>query len=324
MRKMFIMAAFMIVATTLLAVSPAFAAEKFPAKPIKLVITHGAGGSIDLPSRGLAQYMQKYLGVAIICDNMEGAGGRRAMEYVFNQAKPDGYTIVASGFPSRLIGELIYDPKYKMKDFVHLGSWVGGDYRSIIVRADSPFKNFQDIVAESKKRKLTVAGGGGLGSTGHLQVIYLKEKVKLNIELVPFDGDAEVNSAVLGRHVDFGILPLSSSIRAAQEGIIHILAVHSPKRLKELPNVPTMKELGHEGVVIPFGVGGYAPPKTPADRAKVLSDAIAKAVVDPDFLKWAQKSSILLEPLGPEEFLKVTLEDYENISKVLPMLKSKK
>lgn len=311
-----------VIASILFVVSVTSAAEKFPSKPIKMVISHGAGGSVDLPSRAVSQYLQKYLGVAVVCENMEGAGGRRAMEYVFNDAKPDGYTVVASAFPSRLIGELLYGSKYRMKDFVHLGSWVGGDYRGITVRADSPFKSFGDIVAEAKKRKLSVAGGGGLGSTSQLQIIYLTEKIKLNIQLVPYESDAEVHTAVLGKHVDFGVGPLSGLIRIAQSGQTRLLAIHAPKRVKEIPNVPTMKELGYEGVVIPYGVGGWAPPKTPQDRAKVLSDAIAKATVDPDFIKWAQKSSVFLEPLGPEEFLKVTLEDYESIGKVLPMLKA--
>jgi hypothetical protein len=86
-----------------------------------MIITHGAGGSVDIPSRGIAQYMPKYLGVPVICENTEGAGGRRAMEFVFNQAKPDGYTMVASAFPSRLIGASLYDSKYKTIEFVHLG-----------------------------------------------------------------------------------------------------------------------------------------------------------------------------------------------------------
>lgn len=76
-----------ILAISLFATSTS-AQEKFPTKPIKMIITHGVGGSVDIPSRGISPYMQKYLGVPVVCENMEGAAGRRAMEYVFNQAKP--------------------------------------------------------------------------------------------------------------------------------------------------------------------------------------------------------------------------------------------
>ncbi len=301
----------------------AAADEKFPSRPIKMVVTHAAGGSVDLPARAMAQYMQKYLKVSVQCDNMLGGGGRKAMEYVF-AAKPDGYTIVASAFPSRLIGELVYESKYKMKEYVHLGSWVGGDYRTIFVARDSAFKDFKQVIDESKKRKINVGGGGGLGSTSQLQIVYLKELVKLNLNFVPFDSDAEVTAAVLGKHVDIGTGPLSGAIRNYKSGEIRILAVHAPKRIKEIPEIPTMKELGFDGVVIPYGVGAWAPPRTPKDRVKILSDAIMTSCKDPEFIKWAEKSSTMLEPLGPEEFYKITLEDYKSIEKVLPLLKKEK
>ena len=300
------------------------AQEKFPGKPVRMVITHAAGGSVDLPGRAMALYMQKYLKVPVMCENMLGGGGRKAMEYVFGDAKADGYTIVASAFPSRLIGEMVYESKYKMKEFIHLGSWVGGDYRTIFVAKNSPFKDFNQVMEESKKRKINVGGGGGLGSTSQLQIVYLKEVVKLNLNFVPFDSDAEVAAAVLGKHLDIGTGPLSGAIRVYKSGDTRILAVHSPKRIKEIPEIPTMKELGFDGVVIPYGVGAWAPPKTPKDRAKILSDAIMTASKDPEFIKWAEKSSTMLDPMGPEEFYKVTLEDYRNIEKVLPLLMKEK
>lgn len=315
---------FLIIVLMLIYITDASSQEKFPAKPIKLIITHGVGGSVDIPSRGISPYLQKYLGVPVVCENMEGAGGRRAMEYVFNQAKPDGYTIVTSGFPARLIGELLYNPKYKMREFTHLGSWIGGDYRTIFVAKDSPLKSFKDIVEESKKRKLTLAGGGGLGSNSELQFVYLKEIVKLNLDFVPYNSDAEVVAAALGKHVDLGGAPLVNAIRISRAGEIRILAVHSPKRIKEISEIPTMKELGYEGVEIPYGVGAYAPPTISKDRAKILSSAIIKAANDADFVKWAEKSSLLLEPLGADDFYKVTLEGYQNITRILPLLKKSK
>ena len=301
----------------------ASAEEKFPSRPIRMVITHAAGGSVDLPGRAMAQYMQKYLKVPVQCENMLGGGGRKAMEYVF-AAKPDGYTIVTSAFPSRLIGELVYKSKYKMKEYVHLGSWVGGDYRTVFVAKDSAFKDFKQVFDESKKRKINVGGGGGLGSTSQLQIVYLKELVKLNLNFVPFDSDAEVAAAVLGKHMDIGTGPLSGAIRNHRSGEIRILAVHAPKRIKEIAEVPTMKELGFDGVIIPYGVGAWAPPHTPNDRAKILADAMMASCKDPEFIKWAEKTSTMLDPMGPEEFYKVTLEDYRSIEKVLPLLMKEK
>jgi tripartite-type tricarboxylate transporter receptor subunit TctC len=117
---------------------------------------------------------------------------------------------------------------------------------------------------------------------------------------------------------------MSGATRLYKSGEVRLLAVHSPRRIKEIPEIPTMKELGYEGVVVPYGVGAWAPPKTPKERAKILSDAIMKAARDPEFIKWAEKTSTMLDPMGPEEFYQVTLEDYQNIEKVLPLLKQAK
>jgi tripartite-type tricarboxylate transporter receptor subunit TctC len=293
-------------------------------KSIRMIITHGVGGSVDTAARGMAPFLEKYLGVPVVTENMEGAGGRRAMEYVF-AAPPDGYTIVVSAFPSRLIGELLYpESKYKMKEFVHLGSWLGGDYRSIIVSKDSPYQTFEELMEASKSKQLKAAGGGGLGSTSQLQTVFLKEKVKLNADFIPFESTAEVANAVLGKHVDFGVMPLSSALRFEAQGDVRIIAVHAPKRSSAAPHVPTLEELGYKGVVIPYGVGAWAPPGTPEEIQKKYAEAIAKAVKDPDFLAWAEKTKVLLEPMGPEEFLQTTLNDYENISSVLHLLKEAK
>lgn len=287
---------------------------------IRMIITHGVGGSVDTAARGMAPFLEKYLEVPVVTENMVGAGGRRAMEYVF-AAPPDGYTIVVSAFPSRLIGELVYDPNYKMKEFVHLGSWLGGDYRSVIVSKDSPYQTFEALMEASKSKKLKAAGGGGLGSTSQLQTIFLKEKVGLNADFIPFDSTAEVASAVLGGHVDFGVMPLSSALRFEAQGDVNPIAIHAPKRSEAAPDVPTLKELGYEGVVIPYGVGAWAPPGTPDAIQAKYAGAILNAVEDPDFLAWAEKTNVLLEPMGPEEFLQTTLEDYESISSVLDLIK---
>jgi tripartite-type tricarboxylate transporter receptor subunit TctC len=293
-------------------------------KTIRMIITHGVGGSVDLPARAIAPYLEKYLGATIVPENMEGAGGRRAMEFAF-AAPPDGYTIVVSAFPSRLIGELLYpESKYKMKDFVHLGAWLGGDFRTIIVAKDSPFKTFADLLNASKTRKLKASGGGGLGSTSQLQTVFLTQKVGLNADFIPYESSAEMLSSVVGGHVDFGLSQISSSARYAQQGDVRILAIHAPKRQPSIPDVPTLEELGYKGVVIPYGVGAWAPPGTPKEIQQKYGDAILKACKDPEFVAWAQKTTTLLDPMGPDEFLKTTLADYDNISSVLDLLKTAK
>jgi tripartite-type tricarboxylate transporter receptor subunit TctC len=293
-------------------------------KRIRMIITHGVGGSVDLPGRAMAPYLEKAFGVPVVPENLEGQGGRRAMEQAF-AAKPDGYTIVVSAFPSRLIGELLYpDSKYKMKEFVHLGAWVGGDFRTVLVSAKSPHKTFADLMNAGKTKRLKAAGGGGLGSTSQLQAVFLREKVKMNADFIPYDSTAEVANAVLGGHVDFGLMPVSSSARYQKQGDIVVVSIHSVKRSELMPTTPTMEELGYKGVVIPYGVGAWAPPRTPKEIQDMYGKVILAACKDKEFLAWGQRTSILIDPLGSEEFLKTTLEDYANITSVLDLLKTAK
>ncbi len=293
-------------------------------KRIRMIITHGVGGSVDLPARAMAPYFEKAFGIPVLTENLEGNGGRRAMEEAF-AAKPDGYTIVVSAFPSRLIGELLYpESKYKMKDFVHLGAWLGGDYRTVLVSAKSPYKTFNELMEAGKKKRLKASGGGGLGSTSQLQAVFLKEKVGMNADFIPFDSTAEVASTVIGGHVDFGLMPVSSSARYQEQGEVRVLAIHAPNRIPELADVPTLEELGYKNVVIPYGVGAWAPPGTPKEIQDMYSKAILAACKDKDFLAWAQKNSILIEPLGSADFLKTTLADYASINSVLDLLKTAK
>ncbi len=293
-------------------------------KRIRLIITHGVGGSVDLPARAMAPYFEKEFGIPVVPENLEGQGGRRAMQEAF-AAAPDGYTIVVSAFPSRLIGELLYpESKYSMKEFVHLGAWLGGDYRTVLVSSKSPYKSFNDLMEAGKTKKLKAAGGGGLGSTSQLQAVFLREKVKMNADFIPFDSTAEVANAVIGGHVDFGLMPVSSSARYEKQGDVKTVAIHGPKRSRMLPDTPTMLELGYKGVVIPYGVGAWAPPGTPKEIQKKYEKVILKACQDKEFLAWAERTSILVEPLSSEEFLSTTMEDYDSINSVLDLLKTAK
>ncbi len=300
------------------------AATTFPekGKQIRLIITHGVGGSVDTAGRSFAPYLEKYLGVPVVPENMEGAGGRRAMEFVF-AAKPDGYTIVVSATPSRLIGQLLYpESKYVMKEFVHLSSPENGDYRAIVVGKDSKFNTFQELMDSGKNKKLKAAGGGGTGSTSQLQTVYLKDKVKMPADFIPFESTAEVSKAVISKEVDFGVQPLSSALRFVDQGTLKILAIHAPKRSERCPDVPTMEELGYKDVVCNDGIGVWAPPGTPKEIQDKYADALAKMVKDPEFLEHAKKTNAFVEYLGPKEFLQQTLDDEKFINTVLPLLQA--
>jgi tripartite-type tricarboxylate transporter receptor subunit TctC len=294
-------------------------AENFPNKPIRMILTHGAGGSVDKAGRTIAPYLQKYLGVNVIPENMTGAGGRRAMNYVFEKAEKDGYTIVVSAHPSRVIGHLLYQKsaKYDMREFIHLGQWTKAP--RVVGANKNLFTSFKQLIDESKKRQLTCGVGGGMGSSGHIQAVLLKTEVGINLRIVPFEGGAQVNSAILGKKIDFCVWNISDAENVAGTDAV-ILAVQSDERFSTLPNVPSTTELGYDAAATVTGEAAWAPPGTPADRVKILADAIKKSFDDPDFKKDANARKLPLRYIDPVAALEQTKKDYVIYEKVLPVV----
>jgi len=296
-------------------------AENFPSKPIRMILTHRAGGSVDKAGRTIAPYLQKYLGVNVIPENMTGAGGRRAMNYVFEKAAKDGHTIVVSAHPSRLIGQLLYpeSAKYDMREFIHLGQWTKAP--RVIGANKQRFTSFKQILEKSKQNQLTVGIGGGMGSSGHVQAVLLKNEVGINLRLVPFGSGAEVFSAILGNKIDFCVWNISDAARIEGTDAV-ILAVQSDERFRTLPDVPSTTELGFQAATIVTGEAAWAPPGTPDERVKILADAIKKTFDDPAFQKDAETRKMPLKYIGPAAALEQTRKDYVKFEKIIPTLKA--
>lgn len=291
--------------------------EKFPEGPVKIILTHDVGSTIDVSMRGFAPYFQEALGVPVVVENMPGAGGSKARDFVF-QAEPDGYTLLASNFPSTQLGELTKPSKYKTLEFTHIASIFGNNWKAIAVKADSPYRTFNDLLEASKTKELAIGASGGVGSSSHLQSVLL-QKIGLKHRYVPFNGTAEAMTALLGGQVSalfndhVGLLRFKDQIR--------ILALHSPERLPELPDVPTLKELGYEGLEIPFLTGLFAPPGLPKERLAILEEAVKKAVDNPAFQDWAKKSENFIQYMNSEEFYKTSQALYNQMAPLAPLLK---
>src|SRR5512144_2491061 len=120
----------------------------YPKGPVRLVITHGPGGSTDLAARLIQPYLQKYLGAPIVVDNMEGAGGNVARSFVFKQP-PDGQVLLVSQQPSMSSGQLVSGGKFDVLKFVHVFNIAGRNYDCVAVGPNSPFKTIDDLKNES-------------------------------------------------------------------------------------------------------------------------------------------------------------------------------
>src|SRR3972149_491177 len=164
-----------IVVLTVLAFSYSMTAaqEKFPTEPVRLIVTHAAGGTTDMAARVIQPYFQKAIGVPVVIENMVGAGGNIARAFAFRQ-KPDGYTLLVSQQPSMSSGEIVSGGKFEVLKLTHVFNIAGKNYDCVAVPFDSPFKTIEDMKKASQGRALTSAGTG-IGTNSYIAARLLKQ-----------------------------------------------------------------------------------------------------------------------------------------------------
>jgi tripartite-type tricarboxylate transporter receptor subunit TctC len=259
--------------------APAFAA--WPDKPIRMVWPFATGGLGANLARILAEGLSQRLGQPVFVDAKPGGGGILAFQFT-KTAPPDGYTIMlgtnsTSTLSPSLTRNLPFDP---VKDFEHIAMcFVGGN--AIVVKADSPLKNFADLRAQAKANpgKLTY-GSAGNGTTFHLMPAMFDLLNGSKMVHVPYKGGAPAYMGLLGGETDviFGDL---SSLPHVQAGKMRALAVLSPKRLAVVPDVPTTAELGMPDLVMESFYGLFAPLGTPKEILDRLNKETAAVLASP-------------------------------------------
>ena len=293
--------------------------QAFPTKPITLIVPWPAGGSTDRHMRALAEIASKTLGQNIIVENKPGGGGTLGPGTMARTAKPDGYTITQ--YPLGMLRiphmqKMQWDP---LKDFTFIVGVSGYTY-GFTVRADSPYKTFNDYIEAARKNPGKVDyGSTGIGSSPHLLIEEVAINAKVELNHVPFKGNADLQSALLGGHV-MAQSDATGWDKFVENGQMRLLVTFGEKRTKRWPQVPTAKELGY-GVVSqsPYGIAG--PKGMDPAVVKVLHDAFKKAMDDPkhqelleqlnqdlwyrsgdEYAKWAAgtyaKDKALIERLG--------------------------
>lgn len=261
----------------------ALAAESFPARPVTLIVPWPAGGSTDAVLRALAKATEPHLGQPIVVDNKPGAAGTLGPAVMAKTAKPDGYTVsqvTQTQFRLPHLQKVSFDP---IKDFSYIIRLTGYTF-GMVVDAKSPWKTLQDFIAHAKRNPGTLTyGSGGTGTSHHVALAVLAERLRLDMQHVPFKGSSENLVALLGGHVDAA----SDSTGWApylQSGRMRLLATYGPERARKWPEVPTLNELA-PGLVFDSPYGLAAPAGTPAERIQVLHDAFRKGMEEPEFLR---------------------------------------
>lgn len=266
----------MLVAVTTL---PLVAWAAWPERPITIVVPAAAGGTTDIAARVLAERMGKDLGTAIVVENKGGGGGSIGTAQVA-RAKPDGHTLLMGNIGPVAINFSLYKQlSYKESDLRGITNVISVP-NILVVHADSPVRSVQDLIGLAKTRRLNVSTSG-VGQSPHMSSEMFRQKAGIDVTLVPFPGAAPAVTALLGQQVDFMIDNLPSSMPHFKAGKFRALAITSGTRSAQLPDVPTMTEVG-----VPMQVtawfGLLAPAGTPDAVVERLQQSARKAMQTPD------------------------------------------
>ena len=278
--------------------------QAYPQRPITLIVPYGAGGPTDQHLRAVADEAGKTLGQAIVLENRPGASGTNAAATLTRTA-PDGYTLgvlPASVYREPFINKVPFDPTTSFSYVILLSDYAFG----LAVKADSPWKTWNDLAADAAKRpgKINIGATGAVG-TPRIVMDEVGAAAKLQFNMIPFKGDAEVTNAILGGHIDAA--PLSGvAVPHIEAGNMRYLAMLTPQRIKRYPQVPTLKELGIDAVIdSPYGIAG--PAGMDPSRVKLVHDAFKKALESVASQRVLDQLNQPINYLGSEDYRQYAL-----------------
>jgi tripartite-type tricarboxylate transporter receptor subunit TctC len=298
--------------------TPAIGQDRYPSKPIRLVVPFPAGGSTDIVGRLVAQKLSERLGQQVIVDNRGGAGGTIGTENAARSAA-DGYTLLLSTTSTLAVApsaytKLQYDP---VRDFAPVGLVAITPYL-LVVNTDVKAKTLAEFVALAKAQpgKLNYASAGS-GTTTHLAMEMLKEAAGIDVVHVPFKGNAPAELAVLGGEVQalFGSMP--AILQQAKAGKLRPLAVGSSAVSPALPDVPTVATSGYAGFEATLWLGVSAPAGTPKPILERLESELRAIVAMPDFREALARNGADPISTTSAEFAKMIGDDLVRYAKAV-------
>lgn len=275
-------------------------AADYPAKPITMIIAYAAGGIIDIQARGLIPYLEKELNTSIRIENVPGASGVIGANKAF-KSPPDGYTLIMDLSPSIYTRALTNESsQYQPTEFVPVYSFA----RDVVVLFGHPevFSKFDDFVKAARKRPVSI-GNSGIGTPTELAYLALEKTLGVKFNIVPYGSGVLTVTAVAGKHIDGALTYTTTGMPLAKSGKIKPLLVFSSERNPDYPDVPTPKELDYDIAPMLSICGIWVPPKTPADKVRVLESALERAVKNPQYVEWRKKQ--------PSEYIQLSAKAFK-------------
>ncbi len=296
-------------ACALMSSAPAWADDTWPLRPVTFVIPGAAGGSTDTPARFLAVKLGERLGQPIVVDNKPGAGGQLGANAVA-RAQPDGYTVLVGNTGSNAINYTAYQKlNYKAEDFIALTDMISFA-NVLVVPAQSSIKSLPELIAAAKKDpgKLSFSSAG-VGQTTHLMGELFRERTGVDIVHVPYRGSAPATMAIVSGETQMMFDNLTASLGHIKSGKLRPLAVTGSVREPELPDVPTMTELGLKDFDKVGWMGFFLPAKTPPAVVTKLTQNLIAVLRDPAVVQRYRELGGRSGGMGSQDFTKIVERD---------------
>lgn len=303
------------IAATAAAGAPAFA-QAFPSKQIRWVIPFAPGGNYDVTARLVSDPMARQLGQGILIDNKPGAGGVVGLELAYN-APADGYTIVMASFTVGYVAPIFAGKKEMLSQFAPV-SILTTVPTLVVVRADSRFTDMKSLLAEARAKPGTVSiGHSGNGTTNHVSILRLQlnDNVKLNI--IPYRGSGPGIADLLAGNVDSFADQLTSSMPHIKSGKLRVLGTLGLDRIPDLPDVPTLRDLGLKPFDGNTTAGVFTHVDTPKPVVARLNEGVVAGLRDETANQRLRELGAIVRPSTPGQFAAALAGDEANVSELL-------
>lgn len=295
-----------------LAAGPAVAEDKYPSKPIRILVPYAPGGATDYAARWVAEKAKGILGQGIVIENKPGAYGIISIEEMA-RSKPDGYTLMIGNVTTNCITPVLFPDKMSInfdKDVVAVARLLQTP-NVLVVNAGFPPRTFKEFIDYAKKNPGKVRyASSGIASFPHFDSELLAKRAGIDMIHIPYKGGAgEMVKGIVNGDVNVTLLSTPITIPQVKAGTVFVLASLTEQRLAAFPDAPTMAEVGLPGVGTMNWSALFAPSGTPPEIIKVLHKAFTDAVNDPWVVEAAGKTGTDIFPLDSPEATQKWLTD---------------
>jgi tripartite-type tricarboxylate transporter receptor subunit TctC len=314
MRRQMLRAAFAMVVAACCAQTYA---QSYPTRPVRVIVPLSPGGFADVPARIISPRLSAALGQQVVIENKPGAGGTIGTDFVA-KSKPDGYTLLFTGTPHVIAPWLYKNVPYEaLNDFTPVALVASGPY-VLVVNPQLPVNSVRELIAAAKTQpgKIDFASSGN-GSAQHLVAALFNSMAGIDLNHVPYKGSGPAMQDLVSGQVKVSFAGIPNVMPHLKAGRLRALAVTTPKRSPDLPDVPTAAEAGVAGYEATLWLGMLAPNGTPAEIVQRWHAEIAKVLQEAEVQQGFRAAGVEATVLGPKELGTFMQSEYAKWGKVV-------